>query len=51
MSLVYVLKVPIHNNLVLVKMMAWRRPGDKLSYKLRLALITNVYMWHFALVI
>ena len=47
-SLNFVLNGPINNILALVRIMAWRRPGDKpLSEPMVVSLLTHIYVtWH-----
>ena len=45
-SLKFVPKGPIGNNPALVKMMAWRRKGNKPSSEPMLNGLTDAYMWH-----
>ena len=45
-SLKLVSNDPIDNNPALVKIMAWRRKGDKSLSQPMLTRFTNAYMWH-----
>ena len=45
-SLKFVPKGPIDNNLALVQIMAWRRIGDKPLSEPMMTRFTDAYMWH-----
>ena len=46
-SLKFVAKGPIDNNLAYVKIMAWHRIGNKASSEPMLTQFTGAYMWYY----